>query len=273
MFDLIVVKPLANILFAIYSFLPGHDFGLAVIILTALLRFALWPLVAKQLHSQKKMQALQPEIAKLKKQAGGDKQKENALMMELYKEREINPLASCLPLLIQLPFLFGLYIVFNQSTSGVKGFEGYLYEPIKNLAFMQSVLADHSLFIPKLLGLVDLAAKHNIVLALLAGASQFYQVRQITPQVTDKDDPNAAISKMTMWLFPVVTGYIGYTLIAALPLYWTVSNAVSILQQSIIMGGEVDKMEEAEIVKTTVRTGDTKTITAAKTSKKTKRGK
>jgi YidC/Oxa1 family membrane protein insertase len=273
MFDLIIVKPLANILFTIYAFLPGHDFGLAVIILTALLRFALWPVLAKQLQSQKKIQALQPEIAKLKKEANGDKQKENTMLMELYKEREINPLASCLPLLIQLPFLFGLYMLFNKSATGVAGFEHLLYEPVKNFPFIQSVLADHALFIPKLFGMIDLSAKHNIVLALLAGASQFYQVRQITPQVTDKDDPNAAISKMTMWLFPVVTGYIGYTLIAALPLYWTVSNAVSIFQQAIIMGGEVDKMEEAEIVKTTVRKGDTKAITSAKTTKKKKKGK
>jgi membrane protein insertase Oxa1/YidC/SpoIIIJ len=164
-------------------------------------------------------------------------------------------------------------MLFNKSATGVAGFEHLLYEPVKNFPFIQSVLADHALFIPKLFGMIDLSAKHNIVLALLAGASQFYQVRQITPQVTDKDDPNAAISKMTMWLFPVVTGYIGYTLIAALPLYWTVSNAVSIFQQAIIMGGEVDKMEEAEIVKTTVRKGDTKAITSAKTTKKKKKGK
>jgi YidC/Oxa1 family membrane protein insertase len=273
MFDLIIVKPLANILFTIYAFLPGHDFGLAVIILTALLRFALWPVLAKQLQSQKKIQALQPEIAKLKKEAAGDKQKENTMLMELYKEREINPLASCLPLLIQLPFLFGLYILFNKSASGVAGFENLLYEPIKNLSFIQGILADHALFIPKLFNVIDLSAKGNIILAVIAGATQFYQVKQITPQNMDKDDPNAAISKMTMWLFPLVTGYIGYTLIAALPLYWAVSNLVSIFQQSIIMGGEVDKMEEAEIVKTTIRTGDKKAISNSKTTKKTKRGK
>ena len=275
MFDLIIVKPLTNILFTIYAFVPGHDFGLAVIILTALLRFALWPVLTKQLQSQKKMQALQPEIAKLKAAAAGDKQKENAMLMELYKEREINPLASCLPLLIQLPFLFGLYIVFNKSGGGVGEFQHYLYEPVKNFGFVQSILADHSLFVPKLLGLIDLSMKGNIVLALVAGISQFIQVKQITPKVVDKSDPNASITQTTTFLFPVITAWIGYTLIAALPLYWTVSNLVSILQQSIIMNGEVDKMEEATIVKTTVRTGnDTakpKAITSAK--KKTKRGK
>lgn len=276
MFDLIIVKPLANILFTIYAFLPGHDFGLAVILLTALLRFALWPVLAKQLHSQKKMQALQPEIAKLKAAAGGDKQKENTMLMELYKEKEINPLASCLPLLVQLPFLFGLYIVFNKSASGVSGFEHYLYEPVKNFSFIHSVLTDNALFIPKLFGVINLAAKGNILLALIAGISQFIQVKQITPKVVDKSDPNASITQATTFLFPVITAWIGYTLIAALPLYWTISNLVSILQQSIIMNSEVDKMEEATIVKTTVRTPEKTTkATKAPTSapKKRKKGK
>src|SRR5436305_1814739 len=103
MFNTLLVHPLFNLLAVIYAVMPGHDFGLAVIILTVLLRLALWPLVSKQLHSQRAMQQLAPEVAKIKQKAKGDRQKESQLLMELYKERGISPFASMIPLLIQLP--------------------------------------------------------------------------------------------------------------------------------------------------------------------------
>jgi YidC/Oxa1 family membrane protein insertase len=273
MFDAIFVQPLTNILFLIYGLIPGHDFGVAIIILTMLIRFALWPVLAKQLHSQKKMQALQPEIARIRAETKGDKQKESAALMELYREKEINPLASCLPLLIQLPFLIGLFAVFSRVTQGVDVWEPLLYAPIKNLPYIQQVIQDPSLFSATLFGVVDLAAKKNIILAILAGATQYYQVYQITPKVTDPNDPTASANKIMVWMFPLLTAWIGYTMIAALPLYWAVSNSVSILQQTIIMREEVDKMEEATVV-TKVRTADsgTKKLTSGSDKKKKKRG-
>lgn len=272
MFDLIFVKPLANALFIIYGLIPGHDFGVALIILTVLLRLLLWPVLSKQLQSQKKMQALQPEIAKLKEKSKGDKQLESQLLMELYKEKEINPLASCLPLLIQLPFLIGLFAVFTHATQGVAGFEKYLYDWTKGLPQIALIIENPSAFHATLFGIVDLAAKRNIFLAILAAGSQYIQVKQISPKVVDKSDPNAAASQMMTWLFPLLTGWIGYTLVAALPLYWTVSNLVSIGQQALIMGGEVEKMEEATVVTTVRHAGETDTK-ALKSPKKPKGGK
>jgi YidC/Oxa1 family membrane protein insertase len=272
MFDAIFVKPLINILFFIYGVIPGHDFGVSVILLTVLIRFVMWPVMAKQLHSQKKMQALQPEIARVRAEAGGDKQKESAMLMELYKQKEINPLASCLPLVIQLPFLLALFAVFNRATQGFDVVAPLLYEPVKNLAWIQQVINNPSLFSAELFGVVDLAAKNNIVLALIAGATQYYQVWQITPKQTDPSDPSAAMNKMMTWMFPLLTAWIGYTLVAALPLYWTVSNGVSILQQTLTMKEEVDKMEEAKVVtkvrETQALTGSKKTKGKAKTKRK-----
>ncbi|MEI7819121.1 MAG: YidC/Oxa1 family membrane protein insertase [bacterium] len=279
MLEAIFVKPFANLLFVLYNFLPGHDFGVAVIILTAAIRFALWPILAKQLHSQKKLQALQPDIARIKVESDGDKQKESAMLMELYKEKEINPLASCLPLLIQFPFLIGLFAVFSRSTSGVSGFEPMLYNQVKNLGFISEVIKQPGLFKPFLFGVIDLAIKHNIFLAVLAGASQFIQVKQITPQNVDSTDPSASANKAMMWMFPILTGWIGYTVVAALPLYWTVSNLISILQQTVTGRNEVDKMEEATVVTKVRSVGASdktpKTLSAAKpkTQKGTKRGK
>lgn len=273
MFDAIFVKPLANILFLIYGIIPGHDYGLAVIIVTVLIRLALWPLIAKQLKSQKKLQQLQPEIAKLKKAANGDKQKESAALMELYKEKEINPLASCLPLLIQFPFLIALFALFSRGGQGFQDFQHLLYEPVKQLSYIQQVIAQPELFKPTLFGLVNLVQKHNLVLAVLAAATQFFQVRQITPRNLDKSDPSAATTQAMSWIFPLLTGYIGYTVVAALPLYWAVSNLVSIGQQSYIMRDQVDEMEEAEVVTTKVRTSGAVTAAKPKAKSQRKRGK
>ncbi len=269
MFNEIFIRPFANLLFLIYGIIPGHDFGVAIILLTAIIRFALWPIFARQLHSQKKMQALQPEIARVRAEAKGDRQKESQMLMELYREKEINPMASCLPLLVQLPFLIGLFAVFSRVTQGVNVWEPLLYAPVKNLPYIQQVIANPSMFSATLFGFVNLAAKHNIVLAGLAGATQYYQVYQITPKQTDPNDPAANANKMMVWMFPLLTAWIGYTLIAALPLYWSVSNLVSILQQTIIMREEVDKMEEAKVV---TRVRNAEATTKKTTGKKKKRG-
>src|SRR5687768_14259955 len=105
----VLVQPMINLLVSIYAVIPGHDFGVAIIIFTVLVRFALWPLVRKQFHQQRAMRELQPEIAKIKAKAKGDKQKEALLIMELYREREINPFASLGLIIVQLPIMLSLF--------------------------------------------------------------------------------------------------------------------------------------------------------------------
>src|SRR5215470_5632014 len=109
MFNALLVQPMFNLLATIYALV--HDFGLAIIILTIIIRGALWPLVTRQLHSQRAIQDLQPELKRIKSKAAGDKQVEAQMTMELYKEKEISPFASILPLLIQLPVFIALFIV------------------------------------------------------------------------------------------------------------------------------------------------------------------
>lgn len=264
----IFVQPLLNLLFLIYGIIPGHDFGLSVIIMTAIIRFALWPLTAKQLHSQKKMQALQPEIAKLKLRAAGDKTKESQLLMELYKEKEISPFSACLPLLLQFPFLIALYFVFQKSTHDAAAIGELLYTPIKNLPYIQSVLQDPSSFSPTLFGLINMA-QPSILLAVLAGITQFVQVKMLAPKSKDitVKDPQAQATQMMNYMFPAFTVFIAWNLPAALPLYWTVTNIITISQQYLIMRTEVEEMEEVKIVKK-VTSNKTKQI-----AKKSKKGK
>lgn len=243
----IFVTPLLNVLFLIYGLIPGHDFGVSVIILTIIIRLALWPLTAKQLHSQKKMQALAPDITKLKKKAAGDKQLESQLLMELYKEKEISPFSACLPALLQFPFLIALYFVFQQSTNATE-LGSQLYAPIKNLSFIQSILLNPSQFNPTLFGLVSMASR-SIPLAFIAGITQYIQVKMLTPTHIEPGDAQAQATKFMNLTFPAVTIFIAWGLPAALPLYWTVTNLISIGQQKLILTEEVEKMEEVKIVK------------------------
>ena len=109
MFTHLIVQPIFNLLVLIYALLPGHNFGLSLIIFTIIVRLLMWPLVKKQLRQTKLMRALQPELKRIKKEAKGDRQKESLMMMELYKERGVNPFGTIPTLIVQLVILIGLY--------------------------------------------------------------------------------------------------------------------------------------------------------------------
>ena len=114
MFTALIVKPIFNLLVLIYALIPGHNFGLAIILFTILVRILMWPLIKKQLHQAKAMRELQPELKRIKLAAKGDRQKESMMMMELYKEREINPFSSIGLLIVQIPIFLGLYSGLNR---------------------------------------------------------------------------------------------------------------------------------------------------------------
>src|SRR5579859_7268431 len=103
MFTTLIIQPIFNLLVLIYAILPGHNFGLAIIIFTILVRILMWPLVKKQLHQAKAMRALQPELKRIKKASAGDRQRESVMLMELYRERGINPFASLGLVILQIP--------------------------------------------------------------------------------------------------------------------------------------------------------------------------
>ncbi len=265
-FHTILIQPLVNILFTIYAFLPWHDFGVSIIILTIIIRLILWPLAGKQLHSQKKMQAIQPEIAKIRAQSKGDKQKESQMLMELYKEKEVNPFSACLPAIIQFPVLIAMYFAFREATN-VAQLQTILYSWVKHLPYIQQILSDPNLFKPYLFGVISMA-KPSILLAILAGVSQFIQVKMITPKQTGPKDAQTQMNSMMVYAFPALTIFIAWNLPAALPLYWIVTNLVAILQQWLIMRKEVEVMEEQPLVK--VRA---KQITAPKKKTSSKKKK
>jgi YidC/Oxa1 family membrane protein insertase len=243
MFTTILVQPLFNLLAIIYAVLPGHDFGVAIILFTILVRLALWPLVNKQLHSQKALQQLAPEVAKVRAKAKGDRVKESQMLQELYKERGINPFASLLPLLIQLPIIFALFYVLRDMIK--PGEIAHLAYPFtQHLPAIKDIVHGTSSFNSTFLGLANLA-KANIVLAALAGAAQFFQSRQLMPKnQAGQSSETKAISSATVTIFPFITFFVGLSLPSALPLYWVTTSLVALFQQGRVLRTDARELEE-----------------------------
>lgn len=243
----IFVQPLINLLILFYSIVPGHDFGVAVILLTVVVRMILWPLQSQTLRNQKALNKVQPEVNKIRAKYKNDPVKMNSMMMELYKEKEVNPFSSCLPSLIQLPLLFALFYAiqpfgnpdFYNLANPNAGLWQQLYEWVKNLGFVKEALSQP--FSTEMFGIVNLA-KPNVPLAIIAGIVQFFQMKMMMPK-QNVDETQKAMSSMT-YIFPVLTVIIGLSFPAALPLYWIVTTLIAALQQYLIMHHDVEELEE-----------------------------
>jgi YidC/Oxa1 family membrane protein insertase len=106
-FTTLVVQPILNLLVALYNFLPGNDLGIAIILLTIIVKAILYPLTMAQIKQQRALQSLQPKVDEIRKRLKDDKEAQAKELTELYKREKVNPASSCLPLLIQLPFFIG----------------------------------------------------------------------------------------------------------------------------------------------------------------------
>lgn len=228
LFNLILYQPLLNALILLYLYIPGRDFGVAVIILTILIRFLLYPLMAQSLKSQKVLNQLQPKIQEIQKQFKDDKEKQGKAMMELYKQEKFNPLGGCLPMLVQLPILIGLYQVFSR-----------VFKP-EEMSYLYGFVANPGQINTLFLGIMNLA-QPNIILAIFAGAAQFFQSKmmmQSAPITQNKKDQMGQFSgimqKQMLYFFPAFTIFILWSLPSAIGLYWTVSTVFSIAQQYLI---------------------------------------
>lgn len=214
-----IYEPILNLLVGLYNIIPGQDIGLVIILITIAIGIILAPFMHKSLKGQKEMSVLQPKIAQLREKYKDDRAEQTKAITELYKEHNINPFSSCLPLLIQLPILIALYQVFDKALKG--NLDG-LYSFVTNPGMLNSTL----------FGLVDLATP-NIVFAILAGLVQFWQSWLITKsQNTEGMDPTMkAMSIPTMYILPLVSVYIAWKLPAGLPLYWIVTTLFAVGQQ------------------------------------------
>lgn len=227
LFHVILYQPLFNIFVGLYNIVPGHDVGVVILIITILIRLVVYPLTASSIKSQKSLQELQPKLEELKKQYGQDKQKLAQATMELYKNNKVNPFASCLPLLIQLPVLIALYWVLRDGLASTNLGQS-LYTFITNPGQINSLS----------LGFIEMA-KPSVVLAVLAGAAQFLQAKTMmrkpapTEAGTGAKDENmmAMMNKQMLYMMPIMTVVIGISLPAGLTLYWFLSTVLMAAQQ------------------------------------------
>ncbi|MFH0819410.1 MAG: YidC/Oxa1 family membrane protein insertase [bacterium] len=225
LFTTLFYQPLFNLLIFFYN-LTWHDLGLAIIVLTILVKMVLWPLSRQSTLAQKKLQVLQPRLEEIKKKYKDNREQQAKTMMELYRQEKINPLSSCLPVLIQLPVFIAVFQVFS---SGLKSANfNLLYPFIANPGSLNSTL----------LGLFDLT-KPNVVLAILAGLSQYWQTKMLmgkkdnAPQSSKPGEGNLAaiMNKQMLYFMPVLVIFFGLSLPSGLTLYWLIFNLLTILQQ------------------------------------------
>lgn len=272
MFETIIVKPIFNALMLLYSIIPGGDFGIAIIIFTILIRFLLYPLVKKQLHQTKMMRKMQPELAKIKKAAEGNKQTEAAMQMELYKRFGINPFQSILILIVQLPIFIGLYQVIQIMTLHRNEVAKLAYEPIQHLPAIHKIIENPDHFNHTMLGFIDLTktAFSNggvdialIVLALLSAVTQYIISKQLLPttgkptkkfreimkeaatgQKSDASEMSSAMMGNMTKFMPIFMFFIMVNLPGALALYYTTSNLVAAGQQYHLLHKDTEEMED-----------------------------
>ena len=227
LFYIVLYQPILNFLVLIYNFIPGHDIGVAIIVMTIIIKLVLYPFSLKSIKSQKALQEIQPKIEELKVKYKNQKDKLAQEMMVLYKNEKVSPFSSCLPLLIQLPFLIAVYEVFRVGLSS--GSLDALYPFVFNPGNLN----------PITLGFFDLS-KPQIVLALLAGLAQFWQVKMLStkkPEIKSagsKDESMMVImNKQMMFMMPIMTVFIGANLPGGLTLYWFVTTLLTALMQLI----------------------------------------
>jgi len=301
-FDTLIVQPIFNLLVFIYGIIPGHDWGLAIIVFTIIIRALMWPMVKKQLHNTRALRAIQPDIKKVRDANKGDKQLEAKLLMELYKERGVSPFSALGGLLIQLPVLIGLFSAIRKLISDPAEIGTFTYSFVRDLPFIQDVIADLTLFDKSLFGVIDLSKRAFeggtiylplMALALLSAILQYYQARQLSPSQSDgrklrdilkssadgkqadQSEINAAMARNTMVLFPILTGIFSATFPGSLALYWASGSIIALAQNKFVLGSDVEETNEATPVEVVAKPPKkAKKITAKKkqSRKQRKRG-
>jgi len=219
----VLYQPLLNALAFLVSIVPGGDVGVAVVILTILVKIILFPLSQKSIESQAEMNILTPEINKIKA-SGASKEEQAKQTFELYKKHNTNPFSGCLLVLIQIPVIFALYYVFFK---GIKFESGLLYSFVKVPVHINMVF----------LGFLDITKK-SLVLAVLAGVSQYLQAH-FMPKPAAAPGTGASFSdsfakSMSMqmkYIFPFIVAFIAYSISGAVALYWITSNLFMVGQQ------------------------------------------
>ena len=235
-FNTLLYQPLFNALIFLYQVIPGQDFGIAIIVLTILIKIIFYPLTTKAIKSQRALAELQPKIQEIQQKFKENKEKQAKEMIALYQREKINPFSGCLPLLIQLPILIALFQVF------IKGFGPEQMELLYGFIPCPGVINFY------FLGTVNLI-EPNIIMALLAGITQFFQSKMLIPKLKKQQGEgkmaqfSVIMQKQMIYFMPFFTVLILLGLPSAMGLYWLVTALFSIGQQRLIIKNQNEKIK------------------------------
>ena len=208
MFDTFVTLPMQQALTFFYRLTQKAGFpsyGIAIIMLTAAIKLLLYPLTVKQVKSMKAVQEIQPKVKALQEKYKDNKEKLQSEIADLYKANKVNPLSGCLPLIVQMPLLMGIFFAIKE----------YQYQGPTKFLWIESLQQGTSLSDP---------SDPFFIIPLLCAVTTYVQQKQTTTEMTQQN-------KMMLIFMPVFIGYITITFPAGLGIYWVVSNLVQILQQ------------------------------------------
>ena len=200
----------------LYHLLGGFGFpnyGLAIVLMTVIIKIILFPLTKKQIESTRAMMSIQPKMKEIQEKYKNDKVRLNQELAKLYKDQGVNPMAGCLPLLIQMPILFGIYYA-------VRDFQ---YEGPANFLWMENIANPDPMYI----------------LPVVSAVTTYIQAKQTMPKKNPNDKQQDGLmgmmqGQMMTYFMPLFIGYISLSFPAALVLYWIVMNIMQIAQQAYI---------------------------------------
>jgi len=225
-FNAFFYDPIYNSLVALVALIPGSDVGIAVILVTIVIRLILLPFSISAARTQRAMKILEPKIKELKEKHKGNKEKEALETLALYKEAQVNPFASILTVFIQIPVLLALYFVFYyEPFPAINAARLYAFTPVPDIASLE------------FLGLISVAGK-SMVLAFLAGITQFYQAHlalsgTMKPSDTKsmQNDFQKVMGMQLKYVFPFIIAAISYSTSGAIALYFITTNLAGALQE------------------------------------------
>ncbi len=228
-FHTVFYDPIYNALVALVALVPGGDVGVAVILVTIIIRLILLPFSLSAARTQRAMKALEPKLKVLKEKYNGDKEKQSLETLSLYREEKVNPFASILTVFIQIPVLLALYWVFYyepfSTTESINTMRLYAFTPLPHLISLQ------------FLGLISVAGK-SITLAVLAGLTQYLQAHMAllgtmkpSEEKSIQNDFQRIMGLQLKYVFPFLIGIISYTTSGAIALYFITTNLAGSLQE------------------------------------------
>lgn len=228
--DVIILNPMINVLIVLSKYLFGN-LGLSIILLTVVIRAAMYPLSRRQLLSSKKMQEVQPKLVEMQKKFGKDRQRMAKEQMALYKEAGVSPAGCLMPMLIQTPVWISLY---QSITRVLATGPEELLNLSRHLYTSWSQVFDMVPLSSKFLWFDMGTPDRFLMLPILVGATMWLQQKMTTPQYADPQQQSN--SQMMLWMMPIMFTFMSLSFPSGLALYWLTSNIISIIMQYFVTG-------------------------------------